>query len=110
MLVLPEDGGVNDVGPVGCPDDEDVLLAAHAVHLCEDLVDDAVAGAPRVSGGSASRLRDTVQLVKEEHARCSRTCLTNKDKDALSWFRIGFRIQHFRSMRIRIQRLYDQKC
>jgi hypothetical protein len=27
----------------------------------------------------------------------------------LSWFRIGFRIQHFRSMRIRIQRLYDQK-
>ena len=39
---LPEDGGVDDVWPVGGSDDEDVLFAAHAVHLSEDLVDDPV--------------------------------------------------------------------
>ena len=31
--------------PVGSSDDEDVLLRSHAVHLREDLVDDAVGGA-----------------------------------------------------------------
>ena len=35
----PEDGGVNDVGSVGGADDEHVLLAAHSVHFCQDLVD-----------------------------------------------------------------------
>ena len=41
----PEDGGVDDVGPVGGADDEHVLLAAHAVHLRQDLVDHSVRGA-----------------------------------------------------------------
>ena len=41
-LYSPQDGGVDDVWPVGGSDDEDVLLAAHAVHLSEDLVDDPV--------------------------------------------------------------------
>merc|ERR1711936_32324 len=38
----PQDGGVDDVWPVGGSDDEDVLLAAHPVHLSQDLVDDSV--------------------------------------------------------------------
>ena len=41
-LNSPQDSGVNDVWPVGGSDDEDVLLAAHPVHLSEDLVDDSV--------------------------------------------------------------------
>ena len=44
-LVQPsrsEDGWVNDVRTVGSPDDEHVLLIAHAVHLCQDLVDHTV--------------------------------------------------------------------
>ena len=41
-LYSPQDGGVDDVRPVGGSDDEDVLLAAHPVHLSEDLVDDSV--------------------------------------------------------------------
>ena len=41
-LYSPQDGGVDDVRPVGGSDDEDVLFAAHAVHLSEDLVDDPV--------------------------------------------------------------------
>ena len=41
----PEDGGVDDVGSVGGADDEHVLLAAHAVHLRQDLVDHSVRGA-----------------------------------------------------------------
>ena len=35
--VSPEDGGVNDVWSVGGSDDEDILLAAHAIHLGQDL-------------------------------------------------------------------------
>ena len=41
-LYSPQDGGVDDVWPVGGSDDEDVLLAAHPVHLSQDLVDDSV--------------------------------------------------------------------
>ena len=33
-------------------DDEDVPLAAHAVHLSQDMVDDTVRGAARVSSGN----------------------------------------------------------
>jgi len=40
-----QDGRVDDVGPVGGTDDEHVLLGTHAVHLRQDLVDDAVGGA-----------------------------------------------------------------
>ena len=35
--VSPEDSGVNDVWSVGSSDDEDILLAAHAIHLSQDL-------------------------------------------------------------------------
>ena len=35
----PHDSRVDDVGSVGGADDEHVLLAAHSVHLCQDLVD-----------------------------------------------------------------------
>ena len=35
--VSPEDSGVNDVWSVGGSDDEDILLAAHAIHLSQDL-------------------------------------------------------------------------
>ena len=33
-------------------DDEDVPLAAHAVHLSQDMVDDTVRGAAHVSAGN----------------------------------------------------------
>ena len=35
--VSPEDSGVNDVWSVGGSDDEDILLAAHTIHLSQDL-------------------------------------------------------------------------
>ena len=37
--ISPHDSRVDDVGSVGGADDEHVLLAAHSVHLCQDLVD-----------------------------------------------------------------------
>src|SRR4029434_2892004 len=40
--------------PVGSPDDEDVFLVAHAVHLGQDLVDDTVSRTPRITGPSPS--------------------------------------------------------
>ena len=65
-LYSPQDGGVDDVWPVGGSDDEDVLLAPHAVHLCEDLIDDSVRGTSSISASSSSGLGDGVQLVEEE--------------------------------------------
>ena len=44
-LVKPswsEDGRVDDVRTVGGTDDEHVLLTAHAIHLCQDLVDHTI--------------------------------------------------------------------
>lgn len=35
-------GGIDEVGTVGGANDEDVLLLADAVHLGQDLVDDAI--------------------------------------------------------------------
>ena len=48
----PEDSWVDDIWSVGGADDEGVLLAAHAVHLGQDLVDDTVQSAARVSAGN----------------------------------------------------------
>ena len=45
MHISPHDSRVDDVGSVGGTDDEHVLLAAHAVHLRQDLVDHIVRGA-----------------------------------------------------------------
>lgn len=50
-------------------DDEDVLLGAHAVHLSEDLVNDAVGSTASVRHRATARLRDRVQLVEEQHTR-----------------------------------------
>mmetsp|Transcript_24647 Transcript_24647/g.39055 ORF Transcript_24647/g.39055 Transcript_24647/m.39055 type:complete len:588 (+) Transcript_24647:303-2066(+) len=59
---------VDDVRPVGGPDDEHVLLGAHAVHLGQQLVHHAVTGPAAVARAAAALLRDRVQLVEEEHA------------------------------------------
>ena len=56
LVISPHDDAVDDVGPVGGPDDEDVLLGAHAVHLGEDLVDHPVAGAAAVLATAAAKL------------------------------------------------------
>mmetsp|Transcript_7662 Transcript_7662/g.16937 ORF Transcript_7662/g.16937 Transcript_7662/m.16937 type:complete len:557 (+) Transcript_7662:788-2458(+) len=60
---------VDNVGPVGGADDEDGLLGAHAIHLGEDLVDDAVSRTAGVAARRAARARDRVELVEKEDAR-----------------------------------------
>lgn len=71
----PEDGRVDDVGPVGGTNNEDVLLAGHAVHLCQDLVDDTVGGSATITHIATTGLGNGVQLIKEQHARSSLTSL-----------------------------------
>lgn len=63
-----EDGRVDDVRAIGGSNDEDVLLAGHAVHLRQDLVDYAVGCSTTITRVATTRLGDGVQLVKEEHA------------------------------------------
>ncbi len=74
----PQDGRVDDVGAVRRADDEHVLLGAHAVHLRQQLVDDAVRRAAAVTHIPAARLGDRVQLVEEEHARRSGASLQKR--------------------------------
>ena len=66
FVFSPHNGRVDNVGPVGGSDDEDVLLAAHPVHLSEDLVDDSVRGSSSIPAGSSPGLGNTVQLIKEQ--------------------------------------------
>lgn len=54
--------------PVGGADDENGLLAVHAVHLCQDLVQHAVRRAASVTHRRATLGGDAVQLIEEQHA------------------------------------------
>lgn len=71
----PEDGRVNYIRSVGGANDEDVLLAGHAVHLSQDLVYDAVGCSTAVTRASTTGFSNGVQLIKEEHAWGSLTSL-----------------------------------
>lgn len=44
-----KDGGIDDVGPVGCSDDEDVLFGTHTVHFGKDLIDDTISSSAGVT-------------------------------------------------------------
>ena len=39
IFFSPHNGRVDDIRPVGGSNDEDILLAAHTVHLSQNLVD-----------------------------------------------------------------------
>jgi len=62
--------------PVGSSDDEDILLAAHAIHLSQQLVDDPVCGTTAVADTATTRLSNRVQLVKEQHTWSRSTSLS----------------------------------
>lgn len=62
-----QDGWVNDVWPIGGTNNEDVLLGGHAIHLCQDLVDDTVCSTTTIANIATSSLCDRVQLIEEEH-------------------------------------------
>mmetsp|Transcript_37639 Transcript_37639/g.73533 ORF Transcript_37639/g.73533 Transcript_37639/m.73533 type:complete len:356 (+) Transcript_37639:174-1241(+) len=64
------EGGVDDVGPVGGADDEDVLLLAHPVHLRKHLVHHTVPSTAGIASRAAASTRDRVELVEKEHAGC----------------------------------------
>mmetsp|Transcript_24441 Transcript_24441/g.51881 ORF Transcript_24441/g.51881 Transcript_24441/m.51881 type:complete len:213 (+) Transcript_24441:718-1356(+) len=59
---------VEHVGTVGGGNDKHALLRAHPIDLCQDLVDDPVAGIRTTAGARASWLGDRVDLVEEEDA------------------------------------------
>src|SRR5579862_637263 len=71
--------------PVGSSDDEDALLACHAVHFRQELVDDSVACTACIADTAASTLCDRIQFIQENDARCSCTSLVKDIPD------IGFR-------------------
>ena len=69
-----EEGGIDDVGPVGGGDDNEVVERLQAVHLREDLADHPL-GDVRVTDAASSRGRDGVHLVEEEDGRRGAACL-----------------------------------
>ena len=60
-------GTAQDQAPVGGANDKDCLLAVHAVHLGQDLVQDAVRRAARIAHRRAALSGNAVQLVEEEY-------------------------------------------
>jgi hypothetical protein len=62
-------GVVKLLRPVGGTDNEDVLLAGHAVHLGKKLVNDTVGSTASITLGTATRLGDGVKLIEEDNAR-----------------------------------------
>ena len=66
----PQQRPIDDVGAVGGSDDEDGLLAVHAVHFGQQLVKNAVARATGVTGAAPALHGDGVELVEEQDAGC----------------------------------------
>ena len=61
-----EEGGVDELWPVGEPDHKDVVQRLDAVHLRQQLVDDGVAYASGVTREGAALSREGVQLVEHD--------------------------------------------
>ena len=53
--------------PIGGSNDEDSLLAVHAVHLCQQLIEHTVCCAASVSRAGPTLVGNGVQLIKEQH-------------------------------------------
>src|SRR6478735_85176 len=65
----PEERRVEDVGPVGRGDDDDVGVGVEAVHLDEDLVERLLALVVTATEARAALATDGVDLVDEDDAR-----------------------------------------
>src|SRR5438045_4490198 len=59
---------VEDVGPVGCGDDDHVRVRVEAVHLDEDLVEGLLTLVVRAAEAGAALATDRVDLVDEDDA------------------------------------------
>ena len=64
----PQQGRVEDVGPVGGGDDDDVGVGVEAVHLDQDLVEGLLALVVRAAQPGAALAADRVDLVHEDDA------------------------------------------
>lgn len=74
----PEDGRVDNIWSVSGTNDKHVLLAGHAIHLSQDLVNDTVGCSTAITHTSTTGFSNGVQLIKEEHAGGSLTSLGKK--------------------------------
>lgn len=62
-------GSIYDVWPVGGANDEHRLLAVHAIHLCQQLIQHAVSSTTSIALRGTALCGNGVQLVEEEDAR-----------------------------------------
>ena len=65
----PQQGRVEDVGPVGRRDDDDARVGGEAVHLDEDLVQRLLPLVMASAKSAAAAASDGVDLVDEDDAR-----------------------------------------
>mmetsp|Transcript_18095 Transcript_18095/g.28613 ORF Transcript_18095/g.28613 Transcript_18095/m.28613 type:complete len:619 (-) Transcript_18095:383-2239(-) len=61
-------GGINDVGPIGGPNEEDLLGRINTVHLGQQLIHDTIAGATCIATRATTCARNRIQLVKKQNA------------------------------------------
>ena len=60
---------VDELLPVGHPDDQHVVELRHPIELRQQLVDDRIADARRVASQRASRPAEGIQLVQHDHVQ-----------------------------------------
>mmetsp|Transcript_24491 Transcript_24491/g.55936 ORF Transcript_24491/g.55936 Transcript_24491/m.55936 type:complete len:382 (+) Transcript_24491:428-1573(+) len=77
----PHDTGIQNVRPVGGPDDEEGLAPSDAVDLGEDLVDDSIGGVGGGGSPTPPRPGDGVHLVEEEDTGAGRARLVEEVAD-----------------------------
>ena len=70
-----QDGRINDVRSVGSANDKYIFLCGHAIHFCQDLVDDSVGSPTTISNVAATGLGNRIQLIKEQYTGGSLACL-----------------------------------
>jgi hypothetical protein len=71
----PKQSSINDVRAVGSSDDEDSLLAVHAIHFSQQLIEDTVASSTSITGTTSSLDSNGIKLVKKKDAGCATTGL-----------------------------------
>ena len=62
-----QNGRINDVRPVGSANDKHIFFCGHAIHFCQDLVDDSVSSPTTISNVATTGLGNRIQFSKEQY-------------------------------------------
>lgn len=62
-----QDSRINNVRSIGSANNKHILFCRHAIHFCQDLVDDSVCSPTAISNVATTGLGNWIQLIKEQY-------------------------------------------